>query len=188
MLQRSLDDSLQSQSISYSNKILDMDKYNGRVNVLSPENPEIQFQMFERVAVKNKPTEYSEALGGMWEDNVIAQVFFSSDNIQIIQNGIKAGVYKLSNNKYVLPNQNIDALKIIMRSVYVQFAKHQSSNITFQISELNSHVLDYSINYCYSEAVSYSKYLRDQSTLVVPLEHAQHPDRDYKQLELKPWF
>jgi hypothetical protein len=32
------------------------------------------------------------------------------------------------------------------------------------------------------------KYLQDKSTLVVPLELPQHHDREYKQLELKPWF
>lgn len=187
-MQRTLSDSLQSQSINYSNKILDMDRYNGRINILSPENPEIQFQMFEKVAIRNAPTAYSEAMNDTWEENVLAQVYFSMENIQIIQNGIKAGVYKLSNDKFVLPNQNINALKIIMRSTYVQYAKHLSEDIPGQVAELNSYVLHYSINYCYGEAVAYMNYLRDQSTLVVPLEHAQQSDRDYKQLELKPWF
>lgn len=181
-------ESLKSQFLDYSNKILDMDRYNGRINILSSENPDVQFQMFEKVAIRNSPSEYREALNGTWEDNVLAQVFFSMENIQILQNGIKAGVYKLSNDSYILPNQNIDALKIIMRSTYVQYAKHQTANITGQVEELNKYVLDYSIDNCYSAAVSYVKYLRDQSTLVVPLEHAQQSDRDYKQLELKPWF
>jgi hypothetical protein len=36
--------------------------------------------------------------------------------------------------------------------------------------ELNKLVLDYSIPYCYNESVAYLKYIRDQSSLVVPLE------------------
>ena len=42
---------LHPQSVNTINKILDMEKYNGRVNVLEPENPDIRFQMFEKVGV-----------------------------------------------------------------------------------------------------------------------------------------
>ena len=38
--------------------ILDTKTYNGRVNILEPEDPTIQFKMFERIAIKNKATEY----------------------------------------------------------------------------------------------------------------------------------
>ena len=179
---------LHPQSVNTINKILDMEKYNGRVNVLEPENPDIRFQMFEKVGVKNKATEYREAIEGTWENNVISQVYFSAENTQIIQNGIKADVYKLSGNKYVLPNQNIDALKVIMRSIYLQYARHYPTNITKQVEDLNKLVLDYAVPYCFNEAKAYVKYLQDQSSLVMPLAREVRPDRQYHQLELKPWF
>lgn len=170
------------------NRILDMQKYNGRVNIIEPENPDIQFQMFEKIAVKNKATEYRDALVGEWENNVLAQVYFSAGNIQIIQNALRAGVYKMSSDKYVVPPQNIDTLKIIMRSVYLQYAKHYATEITKQVEELNQIVLDYAVPSVYNEAHAYMKYMQDQSSLVVPLELPQHHDRKYKQLELKNWF
>ena len=176
------------QSVNIINKILDMEKYNGRVNVIEPENPNIRFQMFEKIGIKNKATEYREAIEGTWENNVISQVFFSAENMQIIQNGIKAGVYKLSDNKYVLPNQNVDALRIIMRSTYLQYARHYPTNITKQVEDLNQIVLDYAVPYCYNESKAYIKYLQDQSSLVMPLARSVRPDRQYHQLELKPWF
>ena len=51
-----------------------------------------------------------------------------------------------------------------MRSIYLQSAKHQSNNITKQVEDLNQLVLDYCISFVYAEAVSYVKYLEDQST------------------------
>ena len=38
--------------------ILDYEKYNGRINILDDSNPEARFQMAERIAIKNRSTEY----------------------------------------------------------------------------------------------------------------------------------
>lgn len=162
--------------------------YNGRINIQEPLQPNARFAMFEKVSLRNAPTEYSNAMLNEWEPNVLAQVFFSKDNMQIIQNGLKAGVYALSKQQFILPNQNVESLSIIMRSIYVQHAKHISDNITQQIEQLNKLVLDYAVKYCYGEATAYVKYMKDQSTLVVPLARSSQTDRDYKQLELNPWF
>jgi len=178
---------LDVNGLNQASKILDMDKYNGRVNILEP-NPEIQFKMQERLAVKNKATEFREALDGIWESNVLAQVFFSGENVQIIQNGLRAGVYKKSEYRFVVAPQNIDTLKVIMRSIYLQYAEHYADNITGQVERLNQLVLDYAIPSVFNEAVGYVKYCQDQSSLVVPLERAQQHDREYKQLKLKPWL
>lgn len=179
---------MQYSSFDSSSKILDMEKYNGRVNIAIIENPETLFSMFEKNTIKNKATDYRDPLGNTTENTVLSQLFFSSKNIQIIQNGIKAGVYNKSNKEYILPNQNVDELKIIMRSIFLQYVKYKSENITEQIEELNKLVLDYAIPYCYNESIAYLKYIRDQSTLVVPLEREKPIDRDFKELEQKPWF
>lgn len=171
------------------NNILNLDKNNGRVNLLKySEDPDVMFRMQERIAIKNKATEYRGALNGVWENNTLSELFFSSKNIQLIQNAIRAGVYEKSNNKYIVAPPNIDTLKIIMRSIYLQHAKHKPDGFTKQIEDLNKIVLDYAIPTVYNEAVGYEKYCEDQSTLVVPLELPLNHDREYKQLELKPWF
>lgn len=173
---------------NYNDRILNTSKYNGRVNIIEPENPDARFQMAERIAVKNKTTEYREVLTGEWEHNVLAQVFFSVENIQIVQNGLRAGVHKMSNEQYVIPPQNIDTLKTIMRSIYLQYAEHYEDNTTKQVERLNQLVWDYAVPSVYNETMAYMKYLQDQSSLVVPLNLPLHHDRTYKQLELKPWF
>jgi hypothetical protein len=179
---------LYPELLDVPNNILNLDKYNGRVNILETPSPDAIFKMQERIAIKNSASPYGEALKGTWEDNVLAQVYFSAENIQILQNGIRAGVYALSSQKYVIAPPNIDMLKVIMRSTYMQYAEHYPSNIREQVSRLNKIVLDYAVPATYNEAVGYQKYREDQSTLVVPLELPLNHDRNYKQLQLKSWF
>jgi hypothetical protein len=148
---------------------------------------EMQFKMQERIAVKNKTTEYRDALAGDIESNMLATVYFSAENIQIVQNGLRAGVYKMSGDKYIIAPQNIDTLKVIMRSIFLQYAEYDMNNIKNEVARLNKLVLDYAVSSVYNEAVGYMKYCEDQSTLVVPLELPRQSDREYKQLELKQW-
>ena len=63
--------------------------YNGRVNLEEPENPDARFQMFERVEVRNKATEYRDAVKGDFQETILSKVFFS------------AGIFKLSKMDYV---------------------------------------------------------------------------------------
>ena len=175
-------------SIDYNSKIIDVEKYNGRINIVEPLHPNIQMQMAEKIAVKNKVGDYRGAIAGNLEENVLAQVYFSSGNMQIIQNGLRAGVYNMSDKKYIIPLQSIENLKIIMRSIYLQYAEHYEKNITQQVERLNKLVLDYCVPNVYNEAVGYEKYCKDQSTLVVPLELPKHHDRQYKQNELHSWM
>lgn len=164
-------------------------RYNGRVNIIENPDPTAVFKMQERIALKNKSTNYTSALAGNdWEDNILARVFFSAGNIQILQNGLRAGVYEMSNKQFVIPPQNVDQLKIVMRSTYLQFAEHLQENITKQVERLNKIVWDYVVPTVYNEAVGYMKYMQDQSSLVMPMDRPIHNDREYKQLELKAWF
>jgi hypothetical protein len=169
------------------NSILKND-LNGRINILSPQDPDVVFKMQEKIAIKNKATPYGEALAGTWENNLMSKAYFSAENVQILQNGLRAGVYEMSDKEFVIAPQNIDTLKVIMRSIYLQYAQHEPADITGQIKKLNSLVLDYAIPTVYKEVKGYLKYCEDQSTIAMPLAVPKHHDRQYKQLELKPYF
>lgn len=160
---------------------------NGRINLFQSPSKDVVFQMMEKIDLKNKATDYRDALTGTWEHNPLEASFFSAENIQSIQDTIKSTIYKLSNSRYILPNQNIDNLKIIMRSIYLQHAQHLLDNIPQQVEKLNKFVLDYVIPNVYNESIAYEKYIRDQSTLVMPIPLPLQHNRDYKQLEIKPW-
>jgi len=172
--------------VNQNESILGKEALNGRVNIIDiPED--IRFQMHEKIAIKNKSTEYRDPLVGIMENSILSDVFFSKDNIQIVQNGLRAGVYEMSSQKYVVPPQNIDTLKIIMRSMFLQYAEHKTDNITQQVERLNRLVLEYAVPNVYNETDGYIKYCRDQSTLVSPMDHPIQIDREFKQLEMKPW-
>jgi hypothetical protein len=146
---------------AYNTKILDLARYNGRVNLVSQPDHAIQFQMAEKVAVKNKAIEYRGALTGEWEDNVLAQVFFSAENMQIIQNGIRAGVYQRSKGKYVIGEQDCDTLRIIMRTIFLQNATNAPTEIRAQIIELNELVFEYCVPRVHGEAEGYIQQLEN---------------------------
>ena len=174
-------------TINNDNQILDYEKINGRVNLLEEPSPEILFKMQERVAVKNKTSQYREALNGVYEESELSNLYFSKENIQIVQNGIRAGIYEKTNKEHIIPPQNIDNIKIIMRNIYIQYAENQN-NITSEIERLNQLVLGYIIPQVHGSLVSYLKYIKDQSTLVIPLELPNQSDRDYKQLEMREFM
>jgi hypothetical protein len=125
---------------------------------------------------------------GLWDETTLSRAFFSKENIQILQNGIRAGVHRRSNGQYLVGQQDCDSLKIIMRSVFLQNASNKPTKVAEQIIQLNDIVLNYCIQQVYSEAQGYMKYLDDASTLVVPLSNPMIESTYDKQLELKPWF
>jgi len=159
---------------------------NGRVDIKTP-NTSTLFQMYDKIPA-NQCVTFRNATEGLWSSSSLSQAFFSQQNIQIIQNGIRAGVYKRSNSQYVIAPQDCDSLKIIMRSIFLQYSANQPDNITQQINQLNKIVLDYCIQQVYSEAQGYMKYINDASTLVVPISHPVMADNNDRQLELKSWF
>jgi hypothetical protein len=159
---------------------------NGRVDIKTPNTSKL-FQMYDKIPA-NQCTTFRSATEGLWDSTTLSQVFFSEQNIQIIQNGIRAGVYKKSNGQYVIGPQDCDSLKIIMRSVFLQYSANQPNNISKQITELNKIVLEYCIQQVYSEAQGYMTYVNDVSTLVVPIERPVMTSNNDRQLELKSWF
>lgn len=92
---------------------------NGRVNILNPNNNTV-FDLYDKIPVMNKTSNYREALTGNLESTALSDTFFSSENILLLQHSIIAGVHKSSNGRYQIGYQNEDTLKIIMRSIFLQ--------------------------------------------------------------------
>jgi hypothetical protein len=159
---------------------------NGRIDIKSP-NTSTLFKMYDKIPANQLAT-FRNPVEGIWDSSPLSLAFFSKQNIQIIQNGIRAGVYNKSNGQYIIGDQDYDSLKIIMRSVFLQHSANQSQNYQYQITELNKIVLNYCIQQVYSEAQGYMTYINDVSTLVVPLAHPIMAKNNDKQLELKSWF
>jgi len=143
--------------------------YNGRVNVMEPDvDTSTLFKMYDKMPVSD-PASFRNATQGIWNPTTLSTAFFSSENMRILQDGIKSGVYKKSNSQYRICDQNSDTLKIIMRSIFLENAENSKDNVTQQIVTLNNRVLEYAIPQVYGATVSYNKYLRDASTLAQPM-------------------
>ncbi len=159
---------------------------NGRVDIKSPNTSSL-FEMYDKIPA-NQCVTFRNPTEGLWNDTTLSNTFFSQQNIQILQNGIRAGVYHKSNGQYTIGPQDCDSLKIVMRSVFLQNAANQPNNITQQVIELNKIVLNYCIQQVYSEAQGYMKYIDDASTLVVPIAHPVMANNTDRELEFKTWF
>jgi hypothetical protein len=159
---------------------------NGRVDIKSPDISKL-FQMYDKIPVHQCST-FRSPTEGIWNETILSKAFFSQENIKILQNGIRAGVYKKSNSQYIIGEQNCDSLKIVMRSIFLQYSSNLPDNITQQIEQLNKMVLEFCIQQVYSEAQGYMKYVDDISTLVVPIAHPVMSNNTDRQLEFKSWF
>ena len=160
---------------------------NGRINILTYDKNNTMFKMKDSIPVNSKK-DFRGAMTGNWYNTRLSDVFFSKENIQILQNGIRKGVYELSNKQFIISEQSEDELKIIMRSIFLQYSKNLKNNIKEQISSLNNLVLNYAINQVYSESIGYIKFKYDVSTMYEPISRPVLSRTNDKQLELKKWF
>lgn len=171
-----------------------MDSYrtsNGRVDIANrTQAPDISnlFAMYDKIPA-NQCTTFREPTIGQWDETPLSRAYFSKENIQIIQNGIRAGVYRKSNEQYTISPVDCDVLKTVMRSVFLQHSKNLPTNIAGQIEQLNNIVLDYCIFQVYSEAQAFKKYLQDVSTLPVPISlPVLETQKDKNNLLMPKWF
>jgi hypothetical protein len=160
--------------------------YNGRVNIKGPDTSYL-FNMYDKIPA-NQCATFRNPTEGLWDDTDLSRAFFSKQNIQILQNGIRAGVFNKSNGQYIIGPQDCDSLQVVMRSVFLQNSANQPTKITEQIVQLNKLVLNYCIQQVYSEAQGYLTYMNDVSTLVVPLSNPIMTSNNDRELTLKPWF
>jgi hypothetical protein len=144
---------------------------NGRVNLSAPpsagghsEVPGFSYR------TSSETTFATDALRGNWEVTKLSKAFFSQENANVIQNGIRKAVYDKSGpKKYVIDNQSMDELTIIMRTMYLQYAQNLPYDITGQVKELNEKVLNWSVPHILSAVDHYNYYLNDISHMPVPL-------------------
>ena len=159
---------------------------NGRINIMGPNTGDL-YQLYDQPPMVNQSTPYRNAMNGNWETTKLSNAFFSAENIQIIQNAIKAGVYHGSKSQFVIGNQDEDTLKIIMRSTFLQYSSNKPNRITEQIVALNKLVVDYCAPQILSEAKAYTRYKHDVSTIATPMERPKSTMHT-NTLYFKGWF
>ncbi len=150
--------------------------YNGRVNLADFPGAGGSVEKIPGYTHETKVENDFEhdMLLGNWESNNLSKAFFSPENIKLIQNSIRKEVMVRSGDKrYVIDEQSVDELKIIMRGIYYQYARNLPRDIAAQVADLNQKVVDWSAPHILSAVDHYFYYLKDISTMPVPLQMPQ---------------
>jgi len=63
---------------------------NGRIDILGP-TVEQQFAMYDKIPNSSTCASFRDAMIGNWENTALSDAFFSTGNMQIVQNGLRNG-------------------------------------------------------------------------------------------------
>lgn len=162
-----------------------MSQTNGRVDIIAPFNN--QFSFADRIPIKSCES-FRDALTGTWANTPLSIMFFSLENIKLLQNAIKKGVYERSNKQFLIDPQSCDELKIIMRSIFLQNSENLPYNLRNQIQALNNMITTFSVEQIYNEAVAYLKYKRDASYIYTLPPQPVCSSNKNNSLEFKSFF
>ena len=77
---------------------------------------------------------------GTFCKNDLSELYFSQSNIDLIQELIIEGVFKISGGTKIC-KQSEDEILIVMRSIYLQYGKNQNTNLQTQIREDGENVV-----------------------------------------------
>ncbi len=121
----------------------------------------------------NKSNHFQKtAISHMIQNTELSNIFFSQNNIDALQQGIRYLVWKNSNGKHKIGNQSETQLQIIMRGIFLQYSKNLSYNIIEQVKELNQKVLDFIIPQILLEIDQYNYYINDIYKQPIPLSRS----------------
>mgnify|MGYP006198050485 CR=1 FL=1 len=112
------------------------------------------------------------AVKGFFSKNCLNDVFFSNMNIEALQTGMKNMVANATNGKTIIGLQNEIELKVIMRSIYLQYGKNRTDDIVYQVRDLNKKVLDYAVPKILTEEEQYRNYIIDASNIHTPMDRS----------------
>jgi len=111
--------------------------------------------------------EGQDAIRGNMNATPLNQAYFSPANVKIVQNKIRKEVYDRSKGDFLVDEQSVDELLIVMRAMYLQYGKNQPSNIPGQIADLNQLVADWCVPKIIAECSMHKTYLNDIQNMPV---------------------
>ena len=115
---------------------------------------------------------YRDILKAQITRNPVSDMFFSHVNMKHLKKLICKRVYQESNGKYKLSEeaQSDNDLLTIMRSIYLDHAKHLPDQIREQVGELNYHVMIDLVPRVMKNAQQHLSYIRDHSQQPLPMD------------------
>ena len=128
-------------------------------------------------------------LSGNMGASSVSQLFYSKQNLQALQDGIRYSVFKLSNGRHNIGEQSNDELIIIMKTMFITHGKNLMYNIVEQVRDLNKIVLDYAVPEIMEQLEMYEKYRHDKAFLPTPLDRSTSTTiKGEKTLEMHDFF
>jgi Family of unknown function (DUF5761) len=110
-----------------------------------------------------------EALKGNVAKTELSSVFFSNTNVNALHEAIRYQVYVKSEQRHIIDRQSDIDLKIVMRSVFLQYSKNLPYDIVGQIRELNSIIIDFCVDKILNEINMYLYYKQDIDKVPEPM-------------------
>ena len=145
--------------------------YSGRINLDNCNTK--PFNLYENLNISNK-NKYNKT--GNQQESKLSVLNFSQSNIDYLQNEIIRQIYKKTDGKYTIVKQNEDELVIVMKSIFLQNARNNDSDLKYQIDELNKLVLNYCVDNVYINLLQYVKYINDITKEQAVLDRPQNVD------------
>jgi len=112
------------------------------------------------------------------DTTTLGKVFYSDDNIELINKELVLSVYKKTNGGIKINFQQKEDLLVVMRWVYINYARNLPFKIAEQIKKLNSMVVGEIMPGVISQANQHIDYLRDIEKPLEPLPRPVNASRD----------
>ena len=130
-----------------------------------------------------------EATKNIHCNSEVARVYFSKENIDLLQDMMRYQVYEQSNKQHVVARQSDTELEVIMRHFYLTYGKNQFDDITGQVAELNTYVVNECVPMIISSVEQYLAYRLRITQQPVPLAHSINvSSAGSKQLQPNHWL
>jgi len=140
----------------------------------------IQSNEMRKQFIKNQ-TRTTECDTGLLEN-----VFFSDDNIDLINKQIIYGVWKHTDGKFKINNQSKEKLLIVMRYIFIEYARHLPYDIKGQIKELNCRLVTDVLPNIITNLEQHIGYLKDIEKIREPLPLPQNTKNANRMLRTLP--
>jgi hypothetical protein len=115
-----------------------------------------------------------EAIRSNYQASQLSDLYFSPQNVEALHEAIRYQVYIRSGNKHVIDRQSDTDLKVVMRSIFYEYARNLPYDVVGQVRELNTKVIDYCVPKILMEINMYIYYRQDISQNPQPLPRSEN--------------
>jgi hypothetical protein len=119
---------------------------------------------------------YRDIIKNVVERNPVSDMFFSHKNTKHLKMLICRSIYQQSGGKYNLKPeaQSDNELLLVMRSIYLNHARHLPDKIREQVAELNFQVMIDMVPRAISNAQQQLSYIRDSTQQPLSMDRPQY--------------